>query len=71
MRKVILHWHFTSQFKSYITLVLLAIFLISGNPLLAIASAEDVKAVPDIPSHNDLQRGERFFKGLLPKDRKF
>lgn len=71
MRKVILRWHFTSQFKSYITLVLLAIFLISGNPLLAIASAEDVKAVPDIPSHNDLQRGERFFKGLLPKDRKF
>lgn len=71
MSKVILRQLFTSQLKLYITLVFLSIFLISGNLLLANSSDEELKAVTDNPSHVDIQRGERFFKGLLPKDRKF
>ena len=71
MRNVILPGRFIMLLKSYITLVFLLIFLISGNPLMAISSAVDIKPVMDTPSHNDLQRGERFFKGLLPKDRNF
>jgi hypothetical protein len=38
---------------------------------MANSSDEEEDAATDIHSHNDLQRGERFFKGLLPKDRKF
>ena len=71
MRNVILPGRFSLLLKSYITLVFLLIFLISGNPLMAISSTKDVLAVKDTPSHNDLQRGERFFKGLLPKDRNY
>src|ERR1035437_2509627 len=71
MRNVILPGRFILLLKSYITLVFLMIFLISGNTLMAISSSVDVKLITDTPSHNDLQRGERFFKGLLPKDRNY
>lgn len=72
MRKVILLRHFPLQLKTFISLVFLSFFLISGNPLEAETSEDDEEsAVMDSHLHNDIQRGERFFKGLLPKDRKF
>ncbi|MFA5326614.1 MAG: cytochrome c3 family protein [Prolixibacteraceae bacterium] len=72
MRKVILLRHFPLQLKTFIPLVFLSFFIISGNPLSAQTSEdEEEAAMPDIHHHNDIQRGERFFKGLLPKDRKY
>ncbi len=70
MRKVILLRRFPLHLNAFISLVFLSIFLISGNPLKA-ASSEDDEEVLDNHSHFDIQRGERFFKGLLPKDRDF
>ena len=70
MRNPILLRYFTLHLKTFITLLFLSIFLISGNPLIADSSSDD-EEVTDNHSHNDLQRGERFFKGLLPSDRKF
>jgi len=70
MRKVILLLRFPLHLNAFISMVFLSIFLISGNPLKASTSEGD-EEVLDIHAHNDLQRGERFFKGLLPKDRKY
>ncbi|MDP2336457.1 MAG: cytochrome c3 family protein [Bacteroidota bacterium] len=70
MRKVILLRHLPIRLKTFISLLLLSILLISGNSLLA-QSSDDEEVVLDNHSHEDIQRGERFFKGLLPKDRKF
>ncbi len=71
MRKVILSGHAPLHLKAFIFLVFLSFFLISGNPLKAETSDDDDEVVMENHSHNDVQRGERFFKGLLPKDRKF
>ncbi|HZL08888.1 MAG TPA: cytochrome c3 family protein [Prolixibacteraceae bacterium] len=71
MRKIILLRHFSLRLKTFISLVFISIFLICGNPLLANSSNDKNEAISDIHSHVEIQRGERFFKGLLPKDRKF
>jgi len=71
MRKVILLRRIPMRLKTFISLVLLSILFISGNPLLANSTDDEDNAVSDRQTHNDLQRGERFFKGLLPSDRKF
>jgi len=71
MRKVILLRHVPLQLKAFISLLFLFIFLFSGNPVKAQTSDEEDESAIESHSHNDIQRGERFFKGLLPKDRKF
>ena len=71
MRKVILPGHAQLHLKAFISLVFLSFFLISGNQLKAETSDDEEEVVMENHSHNDVQRGERFFKGLLPKDRKF
>lgn len=71
MRKVILLRNVPLQLKAFIPLVFFFIFIISGNPVKAQASDEEDESALESHSHNDIQRGERFFKGLLPKDRKF
>ena len=71
MRKVLLLLHAASHIKALITLLFLSIFLISGNSVNAQAPDDEDDSALEIHSHNDLQRGERFFKGLLPKDRKY
>lgn len=71
MRKVILLRCVPLHLKAFISLLFLSIFLISGNPVKADTSDDEEEAAMESHSHNDLQRGERFFKGLLPKDRKF
>lgn len=71
MRKVLLLRHAPLHLKTFISVLFLSIFLISGNPVKAQTSDEVDESAVEIHSHNDIQRGERFFKGLLPKDRKF
>ena len=71
MRKVILLRYAQLHLKAFISLLFLSIFLISGNQVKAQTSDEEDESAVEIHSHNDIQRGERFFKGLLPKDRKF
>ena len=71
MRIVILLRHWPIRLKALISRVFLFILLISGNPLLADSSIEKVNVASDRQAHENLQRGERFFKGLLPFDRKF
>ena len=72
MRKVILLPNLLLQLKTFFFLLLLSFFIIPGNFLKAQTTEdEEESAVPDIHHHSDIQRGERFFKGLLPKDRKY
>jgi len=71
MSRTLLLRNLSLRLKTYIPLVLLSFLLISAFPIRAIS--EDVKSevVTVKPSHADIQRGERFFKGLLPTNRKF
>jgi len=71
MRKVLLLRHVPLNLKAFISLLFLSIFLISGSPVKAQSSDEEDDSALEHQSHNDIQRGERFFKGLLPKDRKY
>jgi hypothetical protein len=71
MRKVLLLRHFQLQLNTFIFLFFLSVFFIGGNPVNADTSDEEEDLGIEMQSHNDIQRGERFFKGLLPKDRKF
>ena len=71
MRKVLLLLRAQLHIKALISLLFLSIFLIFGNSVNAQASDNEDESTLEIHSHNDLQRGERFFKGLLPKDRKY
>ena len=71
MRKVVLLRHVPLNLKAFISLLFLSIFLFTGSLVNAQSSDEEEDPAAEIHSHNDIQRGERFFKGLLPKDRKF
>ena len=72
MRNNILLRHFATRLKACIPILLLSIVLLAGNSVNAYASGDESEEyVDDHQSHEDLKRGERFFKGLLPKDRKF
>ncbi len=72
MRKVILLRHFPLKLKTFISLLFLSFILISGYELKAQTTEdEEESGISEHQHHNDLQRGERFFKGLLPKDRKY
>lgn len=71
MSKVILLRQLPVHLKTFISLLFLTILFIIGNPLMANSSNNEEEVVPDRQAHEDIQRGERFFKGLLPKDRKF
>jgi cytochrome c553 len=71
MSKTILLRRLPFRLKAYIPLVLLSFFLVSGISL-KVRSADVKSEVATVkPSHQDLQRGERFFKGLLPVNRKY
>ena len=71
MRKIILLRNVPLQLKAFFSLLFLFIFLVAGNPVKAQTSDEEDESALESHSNNDVQRGERFFKGLLPKDRKF
>lgn len=71
MRKALLLRHVTLHLKTFISLLFLATLFVAGNPVKAGTPEDEDEVVADSHAHNDVQRGERFFKGLLPKDRKF
>lgn len=71
MRKVFLPGHFTKHLKTSTAFLILSFFIFSVIPFQASAGDDDPEEYLDNHSHEDIKRGERFFKGLLPKDRKF
>ena len=71
MRKIVLLRNVPLHLKTFIFLLFLSIFLIFGSPVKAQTSDDEDESAEESHLHNDIQRGERFFKGLLPKDRKF
>jgi len=71
MRKNFLSCHFSEHLKACITFLIFSFFFLVV-PLSPKAYAnDDPEEFVEDHSHADIQRGERFFKGLLPKDRKF
>lgn len=72
MRKNILLRHFTTRLKACIPILILSFMLFAGNSYHAFANEDDSEEyVDDHQAHEGLKRGERFFKGLLPFDRKY
>ena len=71
MSRTLLLRNLSLRLKAHIPLVLLSILLISAFPIRAISDDVKPEVVTVKPSHADIQRGERFFKGLLPTNRKF
>ena len=70
MRKNILLRQFSRRLNACIPFLILSLLLFSG--ISSFAQATDVPdEIQEQQKHEDLQRGERFFKGLLPSDRKF
>jgi cytochrome c553 len=57
--------------KAFSPLVLLSLFLITAIPSMGQSSELNSEAANSQATHEELSRGERFFKGLLPVNRKF
>ena len=71
MSRTLLLRNLSLRLKAYIPLALFSFLLISAFPIRAISDDVKSEVVAEKPSHADIQRGERFFKGLLPTNRKF
>lgn len=71
MRKSYLLRHFFLRLKAFIFLLLLSLLIFNTIPLSASSVEDETDEFTEDHSHGDIQRGERFFKGLLPTDRKF
>lgn len=71
MRKNLPLRQFSRHLKVYIPFFILTILVISGIPGYAQTSDSIPGESQEQLKHQDLQRGERFFKGLLPFDRKY
>jgi hypothetical protein len=59
------------RLKAFIPVILVSLLLISGIPLRVHAAEVTSEAKTGQELHEELTRGERFFKGLLPINRKF
>jgi hypothetical protein len=57
--------------KSFVGLLFISLFFFTVIPLKATSEDENTDEYTEDHSHADIQRGERFFKGLLPTNRKF
>lgn len=71
MRKNFLSCHFSEHLKACIPLMIFTVFLIVVPWTQTVNANDEPEEFIEDHSHADIQRGERFFKGLLPKDRKF
>jgi len=71
MSKSILLRCFPMRSNTFISLVLFSFFLFYGISLAASTSEDESDEFIENHSHGDIQRGERFFKGFLPKSRDF
>jgi hypothetical protein len=70
MRKPSLFPTFAQRLKVVFAVFILSFFVFSFVPFVAL-SEDNTDEFAEDHSHEDIKRGERFFKGLLPKDRKF
>lgn len=59
------------RLKTFAFLLFLSFFIVTSIPITASSAEDDTDVIAEDHSHIDIKRGERFFKGLLPKDRKF
>ncbi len=71
MRKTFRPGHSPTRLNAFIILLFLSFFLSLGIPLIANSSEEEIEGVIDNHANEDIKRGERFFKGLLPTKRDF
>lgn len=71
MRKTLLPGHSSTRLNTFILLLFLSFFLSFGIPLIANSSEEEIEEAIDNHANEDIKRGERFFKGLLPTKREF
>lgn len=71
MRNFILLRKFFLSMKSFVGLLFISLFFFTVIPLKATSEDENTDEYTEDHSHADIQRGERFFKGLLPTNRKF
>ena len=71
MRKTFRPGHYHFQLNSFFPLLFLSFFLSFGIPLIANSSEEEIEEAIENHSNEDIKRGERFFKGLLPTNREF
>lgn len=70
MRKPSLFLTVAQHFKVVFAVFVLSVFVFAFIPVVAF-SEDNTDEFAEDHSHEDIKRGERFFKGLLPKDRKF
>lgn len=71
MSRTLLLRNLSLRLKASIPLVLLSFLLIPIVPLKVYSAEDGTAVVSDKPSHAEIQRGERFFNGLLPVHRTF
>ena len=71
MRKLILLRNLSVRLKTFGSVLFLSLLFLNFSPVLASSAEDNPDEIADDYSHVDIQRGERFFKGLLPVDRKF
>lgn len=71
MRKTFRPGHFFTRLNALIPLLFLSFFLSFGISLPANSSEEEIDEAIDNHANEDIKRGERFFKGLLPTNREF
>jgi hypothetical protein len=63
--------HFPLRIITFAFFIFFTFFVFNVNEVLAESESDDFDEFVEDHSHEDIQRGERFFKGLLPSDRKF
>jgi hypothetical protein len=71
MKKPSLNLTVIQRFKLAFALFILSLLAFSAMPVAAFSQDGSDEMTDDRFHQEDVKRGERFFKGLLPKDRKF
>ena len=70
MKKPSLNLTVVQRFKSVFAVFILSVLAFSSLPFAALSQEDSDEIVADHNQEEDIKRGERFFMGLLPKDRK-
>jgi len=71
MKKPSLNLTVVRRFKFVFIVFILSSFIISIRPFVAFSQEDPDEIIEDHNHEESIKRGERFFMGLLPKDRKF
>lgn len=71
MKRPSLYLTVTQRIRIAFAVFILSFLALSSLPLTLFSQEDPDEIVDDRAHEEDVKRGERFFKGLLPKDRKF